>query len=428
MADLLALSEKIIEEGITDQPINPINFELCELHPDFAMVSSFSHCVLFKTDDGLVVFDTSNLQCGQPVLEAIRAWSRDPFHTIVYSHGHIDHVGASGAFMRDAKAAGHPVPRVIAHENLPKRLERYQATSGYNQTINRRQFGRLAGGMMTIADNPDFVPQDVAWPNVTYRDRMSLKIGSLDIDLHHGKGETDDHTWAWIGRYKAICSGDFFIWNFPNAGNPQKVQRYPAEWAQVMREMAGMGAEYLLPAHGLPVKGKERIKRLLLDVAEALENIVRQTLEMMNDGATLNEILNSVKVPEETLKKPYLQPHYDEPEFIVRNLWRLYGGWYDGNPANLKPADDRALAAEVADLAGGAGNLAERAEKLAADGDLRLACHLLEMAVMTDPDNVKIHRIRSDVYSRRRKAETSLMAKGIFRTTALESKEKVEGA
>ena len=22
---------------------------------------------------------------------------------------------------------------------------------------------------------------------------------------------------------------------------------------------------------------------------------------------------------------------YDEPEFIVRNIWRLYGGWYDGN-------------------------------------------------------------------------------------------------
>ena len=28
---------------------------------------------------------------------------------------------------------------------------------------------------------------------------------------------------------------------------------------------------------------------------------------------------------------------------IVRNIWRLYGGWYDGNPARLKPAPDEAL-------------------------------------------------------------------------------------
>jgi hypothetical protein len=35
------------------------------------------------------------------------------------------------------------------------------------------------------------------------------------------------------------------------------------------------------------------------------------------------------------LERPYLRPVYDEPEFVVRTVWRLYGGWYDGNPAHL---------------------------------------------------------------------------------------------
>jgi alkyl sulfatase BDS1-like metallo-beta-lactamase superfamily hydrolase len=26
---------------------------------------------------------------------------------------------------------------------------------------------------------------------------------------------------------------------------------------------------------------------------------------------------------------------YDHPEFIARNVYRLYGGWYDGDPANI---------------------------------------------------------------------------------------------
>ena len=53
----------------------------------------------------------------------------------------------------------------------------------------------------------------------------------------------------------------------------------------------------------------------------------------------------------------------------MRNVWRLYGGWYDGNPARLKPPPAAALAAEVAALAGGAGRLADRALALADAGD-----------------------------------------------------------
>ena len=75
----------------------------------------------------------------------------------------------------------------------------------------------------------------------------------------------------------------------------------------------------------------------------------------MNAGARLDDIVHAVQAPAHLLDRPYLKPVYDEPEFVVRNLWRLYGGWYDGNPANLKPRPDAVLAAEVAALAGGAG-------------------------------------------------------------------------
>ena len=38
----------------------------------------------------------------------------------------------------------------------------------------------------------------------------------------------------------------------------------------------------------------------------------------------------------------------------MHTVWRQYGGWWDGNPATLKPAPERALALELAALAGGA--------------------------------------------------------------------------
>ncbi len=241
------------------------------------------------------------------------------------------------------------------------------------------------------------------------------------------KRRTDDHTWAWVPSHKAICAGDFFIWAFPNAGNPQKAQRYPREWARAMRDMAAMGAELFLPAHGLPIHGRERIARVLDDVASALESLVEQTIRMMNEGARLNDIIHSVELPPRTLDKPWLAPTYDEPEFVVQNIWRLYGGWYDGNPANLKPAPESHLAAELASLAGGARALAERAVSLQ-ESDPRLACHLAELAALAAPDDEGVHRMRAEVYQSRRSRETSLMAKGIYGSAANESKSRLESS
>jgi alkyl sulfatase BDS1-like metallo-beta-lactamase superfamily hydrolase len=424
MADLLSLSSSVID-GIRSSddvgPMNRINFELSTIKDKVAMVEAFSHCVLFETDDGLVAFDTSGVAGGARVVDAIRGWRKDRFHSLVYTHGHLDHVGGCGAFMADALSRKQPKPQVVGHENVPHRFDRYKMTSGYNTVINQRQFGQFTRRGYEITDGDSFLPAGAATPDVTYHDSLALNIGGLDIHLKHAKGETDDHTWAWIPEHKAICAGDFFIWCFPNAGNPQKVQRYPLEWATAMREMANQGAELFMPAHGLPIEGKGRIQRVLTDVAESLEYLVKETISRMNEGARLNEIIHEVKLAPAILEKPYLRPIYDEPEFVVRNIWRMYGGWYDGNPAHLKPSPERTLALEIANLAGGVDNLVLRAEVLC-EQDPRLACHLVEMAALAAPENKSVHAIRAVVYQHRRSIEPSLMSKGIFGAAANESK------
>ncbi len=428
MPNLLEISTAVIDGGrTTDEvgPMNRINHELSVVADGVAMVEAFSHCVLFETEDGLLAFDTSGPPGGGRVVEAIRGWRKDRFNTLVYTHGHLDHVGGSGAFLADAQANGQPTPKVAGHENVSRRFDRYQWTSGYNMVINRRQFGQFSRRGYSLTDGDGFLPESAARPDLTYSDRLELAVGGLDVVLNHAKGETDDHTWAWIPAHKAICAGDFFIWCFPNAGNPQKVQRYPVEWAAAMRDMAAQGAELFLPAHGLPIEGEARIRGVLIDVAEALEFLVERTVGAMNEGARLNEIVHEVKIDPAILEKPYLKPIYDEPEFIVRNIWRLYGGWYDGNPAHLKPAEESVLARELASLAGGADRLAERAQALAAE-DVRLACHLAEMAVQADPENKALHAIRAEVYQHRRSVESSLMAKGIFGAAANESLSQIE--
>ena len=385
--------------------------ELEELDTGVGFVSSFANVTAFDTDAGLVLIDTGSAIFAGQVHEAVRRWSPRPVHTAVYTHGHVDHVLGVPTFEDEARSRGWALPRVVAHEAVPLRFDRYRLTAGYNRIINARQF-RIPGLVW---------PTDYRYPDVTYRDSLDLDVGGVRLALRHGRGETDDHTWTWLPDRKILCTGDLFIWASPNCGNPQKVQRYPIEWARALRAMDALGAELLCPGHGYPIRGADRVHQALTETATLLESLHDQTVEMMNAGARLDEILHTVRAPAHLLARPYLHPIYDEPEFVVRNIWRLYGGWYDGNPAHLKPAPDAALAAELAALAGGASRLAERASALAETGELALACHLAELAAQAAPDDAGIRAVRGAVYARRANAERSTMSRGIYRWAADES-------
>jgi len=78
----------------------------------------------------------------------------------------------------------------------------------------------------------------------------------------------------------------------------------------------------------------------------------------------------------------------------------------------------------MAVLAGGAGPLARRAEALAADGRLDLACHLAEWAVQAAPSDRESAAIRAAIYRERAKNETSLMAQGVYNAAARDSETK----
>src|SRR4029453_2810750 len=107
MADLLELSARIIDSGVADQPVNRVTNELSEVAPDLALVESFSHCVAFRSEEGIVAFDASGVPGGGGVGGARRAWHDEPVSHLIYTHGHADHVGGSSHFAAAAECDGH---------------------------------------------------------------------------------------------------------------------------------------------------------------------------------------------------------------------------------------------------------------------------------------------------------------------------------
>jgi alkyl sulfatase BDS1-like metallo-beta-lactamase superfamily hydrolase len=379
-----------------------------EIASGVAVVPAFANVTALETNEGLVLFDTGAPNTAKRNHRAIRDWRSAPVRYAIYSHGHIDHVFGVDPFDQEAARNGGERPIVIAHEAVQDRFDRYALTKDYNQVANARQFA-----------NPRFRwPENFRYPDFTYRDDYLLHVGELTFELHHARGETDDHTWAYVPERNLLLAGDLFIWTSPNCGNPQKVQRYPAEWAVALRAMAEMDASLLIPGHGVPIAGNDRVRTALTDVAAYLESLVSQTLELMNNGARLAEILHTVRVPEHLAAKPYLRAAYDEPEFIVRNIWRLYGGWWDGDPSTLKPPRPERLASVLAELAGGPHALSESALRALEDLEPRIAASLAELARQAAPDDDAIRDAYRHIFTTLSESATSLMARGIYLAAA----------
>ena len=133
--------------------------------------------------------------------------------------------------------------------------------------------------------------------------------------------------------------------------------------------------------------------------------LARRCAPVSHQGRRLADIVRDLTIPAHLADRPYLQPVYDDPHFLVHTLWRHYAGWWygkrrvstpshgchvhdcnertrwyktmrgmgtprprDQNPAHLRIGHEAELAHEIVSMAGGPRPLVERARYLATQG------------------------------------------------------------
>ena len=76
---------------------------------------------------------------------------------------------------------------------------------------------------------------------IALRDMGSFHIGGRIVELcslgpAHSRGDQV----VFLPEERVLFTGDLVIWQAPNCGNPQKMQRYAEEWAEALEAMAAM--------------------------------------------------------------------------------------------------------------------------------------------------------------------------------------------
>ena len=343
------------------------------------------NAAFFETDEGIVLVDTGMGPSGPAIMDAIRSVSDMPIHTIIYTHGHVDHAYGTWAIMEAGET-----PQIIAQDRLVDRFNRY---------IRLR--GSLAKYMTQPLEQLPSSKEDLVWPTRTFSDRLELEIGGETFVLQHHKGETDDQLYVWVPGRKALASADYYQGFLPNAGNGKRSQRHVEEWAVALREMAALEPEILLPAHGEEITDTATIVENFSVLAEALQYIVNYTIEGLNAGKRKDQIYGSLQLPEYLANHPTLNVQYVTANDISKMLIKQYTGWWDDIPSNWTPASMEDQGNMIIELAGGnVPVVADYARNLIGK-DIRLASHLTDWLFYARPNDSSVQELVFDVYKAR---------------------------
>ncbi len=216
--------------------------------------------------------------------EALARTSAHPVQALVNTHAHGDHTHGNFAFW--------PQTAVIGHERAREEILRSNAPEGVAQRFPTADFGQFR-----------HVP-----PMVTFADRMSVHVDTLEVQLVHlGPAHTTNDVVAWMPERRVLFTGDLAF----NGGTPFAMAGSVLGWLDAIPALRGFEADVVVPGHG-PVCGVE--------VFDTVEAYLRWVADLARrgraDGVEPLEVAQSVDLGEFA--------GLTDPERLAGNLHRAY--------------------------------------------------------------------------------------------------------
>ena len=332
-------------------------------------------------DTSIILIDSLDSdEYARNMREKLQEITDKPVKTIIYTHGHPDHRGGSGAF-KDT------VENVIAFTPCKPMLKYYdRIQDGLNQ---RGQFQHgyglsdeeaiCQGIGIREGKETGHGKYDLLMPTKLYdQNEARLTLDGIDLILKRAPGETDDQICIYLPNDEVLFCGDNYYGVFPALYAIRGTQyRDLATWIDTLDLLISYDAKVLLPGH-TEALFNEDVKDHLIHFKEAIEYILFTTLDCINHHYTLSQTLESVQLPQYLKELPYLQEYYGMIEWTVKSVYNGYVGWFDGDATHLLPLPEKQYNQVLLEMIG-KDKLNQRIEKAMNQEEYQLALQLLEI-------------------------------------------------
>jgi alkyl sulfatase BDS1-like metallo-beta-lactamase superfamily hydrolase len=372
----------------------------------------FSNTFLVRTDDGNVVIDTSSPVSAKKHYELLRKVSEAPVRYVILTHGHPDHTGGLRYWMQ-------PETKLLVQHNYLEFHAYQERLREYFTRTGAAQFGLDVGTMNAFAR----VPEKHFEPAVAFDDKYEFELGGTKFVILAAPGETYDHLCVWVPKYKAAFVGDNYYESFPNIYTLRGTKpRWALDYINSLNRVLALGPEIVLPSHGEPVVGKDKIVERLTRYRDAIQYVHDATVKGMNEGKDVFTLMREVKLPPEL----NVGESYGKVDWSVRGIFDGYVGWFDLNPASMYDQSPTAADSELVRMAGGASPVAARAKELSASDPVK-AIRLADAALSAEPKSKPALEAKLAALNALKSASRNLI-EGAWLTTAIRETKKALGA
>lgn len=359
--------------------------QLVEVNDHLWVSKDISDSILVTTPQGNVVINSGMPGNGEEHRQRFQSVSKQPVEFLIITQCHGDHFGGVHE-IRD------PETRVITQEQYTQCREYWQILDDFY----KRRSSKLWASVLGTRGDVKSILREVT-PDITFRDDYRLELGGRQLELYAvSGGESEDGVVVWMPQDKTVITGNLFGPVFANMPNLYTIRgdkiRSAKRFIKSLDFVAALQPEVIVTGHEV-VRGAAEIQDALQSVRAAVVHVHDYTIEGMQAGKDVQTLMREVSLPEE-LK---VGQAHGKLSWCVRAIWEEYAGWfhYDAT-TSLYGVPATAVAADIAELAGGADALAARAENYLAEKRPLEALHLIDTALQADSKNqrslkAKIH-------------------------------------
>jgi len=173
-------------------------------------------------------------------------------------------------------------------------------------------------------------------------------------------------------------------------------QKWPGYLNEVLKRY-GKEVETEIGMHHWPTWGNAEV----VDHIKAQRDIYKfmhdQTLHFANQGYTINELADLVKLPQELENNWAVRGYYGSKSHDVRAIYNYYLGYFDGNPAHLDPLSPEEVGRRYVKVMGGPEAVLAAGKQALASGDYRWGAEVMNHLVFAMPNNQEAKSVQADI-------------------------------